>query len=317
MELLDKVVNALKCPKCLSDIEKRENLLVCTNDNCKVSFPIINGRPVLINEENSVFKIADFVEMRDTTRNTNKSFLRKKIRSLIPSISKNIGAKENYNRFLEKLLSLNNSPKVLILGSGIKGEGIEVLFNNRSIELYESDVSFGPRTQYILDAHNIPFANEYFDGVIVQAVLEHVVDPFRCVQEIHRVLKKDGFVYAETPFIQQVHEGKYDFHRFTHLGHRRLFRNFLEIQSGAICGPGMALAWAYSYFIYCFFSSKKMRRLLLPFVHFSSFFLKYFDYFLINKPGVYDAASGYFFLGQKSDVVLTDIELLKLYKGLI
>jgi hypothetical protein len=96
-----------------------------------------------------------------------------------------------------------------------------------------------------------------------------------------------------------------------------LFRNFLEIQSGAICGPGMALAWAYSYFIYCFFSSKKMRRLLLPFVHFSSFFLKYFDYFLINKPGVYDAASGYFFLGQKSDVVLTDIELLKLYKGLL
>ncbi len=40
----------------------------------------------------------------------------------------------------------------------------------------------------ICDAHDIPFADRSFDGVIVQAVLEHVVDPFRCCEEIHRVL---------------------------------------------------------------------------------------------------------------------------------
>jgi hypothetical protein len=148
-------------------------------------------------------------------------------------------------------------------------------------------------------------------------VLEHVVDPYTCVREIHRVLRKDGFVYAESPFMQQVHEGKYDFLRFTHLGHRRLFRNFSEIDSGATCGPGMALAWAYSYFIYSFFKSKKIRRIITPLVHFSSFFLKYFDSILINKPGTYDAASGFFFWGQKSNITLDDRELLTLYKGLL
>lgn len=111
--------------------------------------------------------------------------------------------------------------------------------------------------------------------------------------------------------------GKYDFHRFTHLGHRRLFRNFSEIESGAVCGTGMALAWAYSHFIFCFFSSKKIRKLLIPFTRFTSFFWKYFDYLLINKPGTLDAASGYFFMGKKSENILEDRELLKLYRGLL
>ena len=124
-------------------------------------------------------------------------------------------------------------------------------------------------------------------------------------------------MYAETPFMQQVHLGKYDFHRFTHLGHRRLFRYFTEIDSGAVCGPGMSLAWAYSNFIFSFFRSKKMRKLLIPFTNLTSFFWKYFDYFLIDKPGTLDAASGYYFLGKKSELPISDEELLKQYKGLL
>ena len=52
------------------------------------------------------------------------------------------------------------------------------------------------------------------------------------------MLKDDGLVYAETPFLQQVHGGPYDFTRFTHLGHRRLFRKFIELESGATAGAG-------------------------------------------------------------------------------
>ena len=66
------------------------------------------------------------------------------------------------------------------------------------------------------------------------------------------MLKGRGVVYAETPFMQQVHMGPYDFTRFTHSGHRRLFRRFEEVESGAVCGPGMALAWAYQYFLLSF-----------------------------------------------------------------
>ena len=144
-----------------------------------------------------------------------------------------------------------------------------------------------------------------------------MLEPYQCTKEAYRVLKPNGLIYAETPFMQQVHMGKYDFHRFTHLGHRRLFREFSEIESGAVCGPGMALAWAYSYFIFSFFKSKKMRKLLIPFTNLTSFFWKYFDYILINKPGTLDAASGFYFLGRKSDTTISDIELLNEYRGLL
>jgi hypothetical protein len=137
------------------------------------------------------------------------------------------------------------------------------------------------------------------------------------VDEIHRVLKQNGLVYAETPFMQQVHMGQYDFTRFTHLGHRRLFRRFDEVESGPVVGPGVALAWAYKYFLLSFATSRVARAILKNFAHLTSFYLKYFDHYLIDKPGAFDAASGYYFMGQKSDQTLSDRELTKLYKGAI
>jgi hypothetical protein len=47
------------------------------------------------------------------------------------------------------------------------------------------------------------------------------------------------------------------------------------------------------------------------------FWLKYFDYYLINKPGTLDGASGYYFMGRRSDQILADRELIKLYKGIL
>ena len=171
------------------------------------------------------------------------------------------------------------------------------------------------RTNLICDAHCLPFEDNSFDGVIIQAVLEHVVDPWRCVEEIYRVLKEDGLVYAETPFIQQVHGGRYDFTRFTHLGHRRLFRKFEEIDSGAVCdryGIGMVLQVLPFEFYFITFFEKTYRN----FSRLTSFYLPYLDYFLINNPGTLDAASAYYFLGRKSTCVLSDRDLINRYKGL-
>jgi SAM-dependent methyltransferase len=176
-------------------------------------------------------------------------------------------------------------------------------------------VTFGSLTSLICDAHDIPFADGCFDGVIVQAVLEHVMDPGRCVEEIHRVLGDNGLVYAETPFIQQIHMGRYDFTRYTHSGHRRLFRRFEEIDSGPVGGPGMALAWSYQYFLLSFASSRPLRGLLRAFSQLTSFPLKYVDRLLIDKPGAVDAASGFFFLGRKNGTTFSDRELVQYYRG--
>ena len=100
------------------------------------------------------------------------------------------------------------------------------------------DIYDTPRVQVVADAHQIPIRDEHFDGVVIQAVLEHVLEPQRVADEIWRVLKPGGLVYAETPFMQQVHEGAYDFTRFTESGHRYLFRRFDLIELGRVSRTG-------------------------------------------------------------------------------
>lgn len=305
----------LRCPACHAKLAKTDQHRKCSNCQCGVQYPVVNGVPVLINEQRSVFSFVDFVEDRATffpRRSRIVNFIRK----IAPSVSINLKARKNYERLVELLLSRSSQPRVLVIGGSIVGAGMNVFANHPSLELVETDVSVGPSIELVCDAHDIPFTDQSFDGVVVQAVLEHVADPHRCVEEIHRVLKKDGVIYAETPFMQQVHGGRYDFTRFTDLGHRRLFRRFEEIERGAVCGPGMALAWSYSAFLVSFTRSRFVAKFLRGFAALTSFFLKYFDYFLIDRPGALDGASGYYFLGQKSPLFISDRELIGLYRGL-
>lgn len=311
MKLSEDIQKKLRCPSTKAKLKRNGNYFE-NEDNVHIRYPIIDGIPILISNENSLFLIDDFIKNRDTTVDLHESKIRKIVKKLTPGISANIKAKDNYG---ELSAMLPKSAKILVLGGSIEGQGMEAIYSNASYEVIGSDVTFGPCTKLISDAHDIPFEDETFDCVIVQAVLEHVLEPYRCVDEIHRVLKSSGIVYAETPFMQQVHMKQFDFTRFTHLGHRRLFRNFEEIKSGPCCGTGMALAWSYKYFLMSFTTSKQIRRLLALFAHLTSFFLKYFDFYLIDKPGSYDAASGYFFWGKKSNYCQSDKELIKQFKG--
>jgi len=316
IKLSSTIQQLLRCPICNQKLEVTREHCQCMNPECRGLFPIKNCIPILIDEENSIFAIDTIVNQQSD--NVDQSFTRRiknKLIELLPTIGRNIKGKKNYEHLAKLLFCQSNNPLVLVVGGASVGNGMEALITHPEIELVESDIVLSDRTNLICDAHSLPFADNSFDGVIIQAVLEHVVDPARCVEEIHRILKKDGLVYAETPFMQQVHMGCYDFTRFTHLGHRRLFRKFEEIDSGAACGPAMAFAWSYEYLLLSFSTSKLLRQITELFVRLTAFPLKYLDYFLIERPGSFDAASAYYFLGRKSQRILSDKELIKLYQG--
>lgn len=50
-----------------------------------------------------------------------------------------------------------------------------------------------------LDKETLPFSNEFFDIVIAGEILEHVKRPFEFIEEISRVLKKEGLLLLSTP----------------------------------------------------------------------------------------------------------------------
>jgi ubiquinone/menaquinone biosynthesis C-methylase UbiE len=145
---------------------------------------------------------------------------------------------------------------------------------------------------------------------VIQAVLEHVLEPQQVVDEIWRVLKPDGLVYAETPFLQHVHEGAYDFTRFTESGHRFLFRRFELVDSGCSGGPGTQLTWSIDYFARALFRSRlagKMFKLAFS-------WLQLFDA-LVPSTFASDAASGVYFLGRRSVRNVSPQEIVAFYRG--
>ncbi len=309
----------LYCPSCQTQLNA-DKTDVYTCNNCKRQYPVRRNIPILIDDQKSVFSTSDYNEAGAITPIPTgglKLAINKAIWFLqraAPNLTLNVKAKENYDLLGRMLLEKNSNPKVLIIGGRTTGMGMED-FIKLPITFIETDIAFGPNTKIICDAHSLPFKGEEFDGVVIQAVMEYLVDPYQCAAEIHRVLKADALVYAETPFMQQVHGGPHDFTRLTHLGHRRLFRNFEEVVSGACVGTGTALATSYKHFLMSLSNKRFIQDLLMLFAVWTSFFLKYFDRLSINKRVSYDAASGYYFLGRKSKNTISDKEILKLYKG--
>jgi SAM-dependent methyltransferase len=307
MNFSDELILRLQCPKTKSKLTLKDNYLVSTSCN---EYPIIDNVPILINNNNSLFSV-DQYKAREVSRK-KVSKIKSAFHKLLPKLGNNLVAEKNFKKISN---TLPNNSKILIIGGASKGEGMKEIYCHDKYDIVVSDILFSEDVNLVSDAHDIPFIDETFDLVVVQAVLEHVLDPTRCVKEIYRVLKNDAIVYAEMPFMQQVHMREYDFTRYTYLGFRRLFRRFYHTESGICCGPGMALAWSYSYFLQSLSSNLFLRKFLLIFAHFTSFYLKYLDVFLIKKADSYLSASGFYFLGRKSCNTLSDKELLKLYRG--
>ena len=294
------------------NLKKINSNLVCQKKNCihnntSHGFKIINSIPIIISEFNTdtIFHNRTF---ESYLKRTSTRF--KKIKNIF--IGKSEITTKNCAKFINNLFKLSRYPKVLVIGGAEKGSGTEKLWNNKKLELHSIDVYASENVDVICDAHYLPFKNNYYDGVWIQAVLEHVVEPDKVVEEIYRVLKINGLVYSETPFMQQVHEGAYDFHRFTILGHRYLFKKFKLIEIGGNGGTEIVFAWSIKYLFWSIFRNKKISTILGILITLLVKPLK----LITSKKSLYDGSSGVFFLGKKTiEHRLFHKDLIKLYKG--
>jgi SAM-dependent methyltransferase len=305
-----KLEEVLSCPRCRAPIQGvSEQAPRCSNLECTYAsegFLSVAGQPVLIDFEESIFGPEAFADGRGSVLPRDyEGTTRTRWRRLISGT--NQVAVRKAGEFLERLNSGGGRPRVLVVGGGVLGKGTEALYQSKAIDLVGLDVYASPYTSLVADAHRLPLRNESFDAVWVQAVLEHVLDPQLVVAEIFRVLRAGGLVYAETPFMQQVHEGAYDFTRFTKSGHRWLFRNFEQIDAGAVAGAGTAAIWSLRYLLRAL--GWERTHLALPF-----FWLRLLDGWTRSQPNA-DAASCVYFFGVKSANSLSPKDMVGYYGG--
>ena len=307
---LEEISPSLRCPRCRSPLAVAEGQYRCTNVECALPrpFPNSRGRPAIVDFDRSVLQESDL--SRDTgvlKRRPPRPLVTFVRRHLMPY---NERAAANAGRFLAELRKQSPNPTVLVVGGGAIGSGAEALYTAPGVRVVAFDLYASEHVQLIADAHHLPFADGSFDGVWVQAVLEHVLEPQIVVDEIGRVLRDGGLVYAETPFLQAVHEGPYDFTRFTDSGHRWLFRRFELIDSGAVLGPFAQLLWSINQATRALFRSAKagmVAQLLF-------FWLQYLDR-LVPDAEARDGASALFLLARKSGEPISPREAVLYYRG--
>lgn len=205
----------------------------------------------------------------------------------------------------------HGSLDVLIVGSGSTTKFYQTNQYFGSHNIYATDICAYEGTDFIADAHFLPVKSESFDLIWIEAVLEHLIDPSLVVSEIHRVLRKDGIVFSEIPFLQHVHEGEYDFVRYTRAGHRYLFKNFAELESGINGGSFVVLSWAVAQAVWALFRIKLLGALVRHFLLNTVGRLDFISSASVNS----DGCSGTYFIGRKSLNILTQRELIEVSKS--
>jgi SAM-dependent methyltransferase len=309
----DQVWSILACPRCREDLRRYAQGAVCTNTRCAYStapFPIVDSTPVLVDFEQSILD-RDRAETSRWRSPISRRRMRTPVRLLRSALfGKNSVASGNERRFLELLRDHRERPVCVIVGGATPGSGMSLLYEAPFVEVLGLDIYRSPLVTIVGDAHQMPIKSGSVDGVWIQAVLEHVLNPWQVVSEIHRVLGRGGLVYAETPFMQQVHEGPYDFTRFTHSGHRWLFKNFEELSSGIVAGVGTQMLWAVEYFLRALLRSemagKVAKVVASP--------LRLFDR-VCGETFQFQSASAFFFLGRRSDSSLPIGAMRDYYRG--
>lgn len=133
--------------------------------------------------------------------------------------------------FLEKLprkreasfLSKYSSEKET-LDIGAKNRSNKIYFPNLKTLNFNS----GDEVDIVGDAEDLKdlVKDNSFEVVLCLSVLEHTDDPKKVVNEIKRILKKEGLAVIAVPFIMPVHDAPRDFWRFTKYGLINLFKDF-------------------------------------------------------------------------------------------
>lgn len=304
---LAQVLPKLACPACHAPLRQTTSGLDCTA--CTLTYPITNGVPVLLTPASEA-TIAGFrsdaenVQLRQTVgRSPWLLKLTDAIRPPHPFWYMRRKASHAQRVAFTRIAEANGKREdavFLDVGSGILG-GLNASGLSNYVRDHIVPIEIAPTAGIgiVGDAHFLPFADGSVDGMLIQGVLEHVLNPEQIVAEIRRVLRPGAPVFSEVPFIQHYHLDPVDFRRWTHYGFAHLFGDFDEVSHGVCAGPAAALTDMLTEFPALVFSSPVLywgAKVVTGWI-FSP--LQLLDAFWAGSPRAHVMAAAVYFLGTK------------------
>ena len=317
MPLADSVVSLLQCPSCGGRLVSRDTEFSCQSESCGARYRVINGAPLLVSERDGTQQYP-FFSTASTVPLVEAQSLHDRVRAVTPSITRDVKRRTILGQLMNLLDAIRRDRPSVILAICEPAQMVamhSILATGGAVVVYTGVTPGAGAFDVWCDFERLPFREAVFDAIVVQGTLHRTLQFGRSVDELLRVLRPSGFIYAEEPFMEPVQDGPYDFFRFSHLGLRSLFMSCEEIDSGMMNGVGTALASSWRHYLWSLPRSRRAGFLLATIGSFSSFFLKYLDERLEKRPRAIDAAASVFFFGQRGAVSLSDSELVAGYRG--
>lgn len=305
-----RLLDILACPRCRESLTTTCGQFRCMT--CGATFEQENGIPVLLDDE-SRHEIARFYQGKYEGGREAKAppqSLLGRLAAWYPQPpERKIGdvTIRNLQRFWALLRESCDEPNVLMLGkrqSRINGEPTHRYAEIRALEAasFRLDIQARSGVDVVGDGHKMPFVDNAFHGAFALTTLKHLRNPFRFVEELHRVVRPGGLVYAQCVSLAPYHRWPGDHAHFTTSGLAQLFAQFEPIDTGVNGGPSYTIAKLLPYYFACVFSFNNPTLYKLVW-HGSAWALaplRYLDYFLLNNPWKDYVAYSNYFLGRKA-----------------
>jgi uncharacterized protein YbaR (Trm112 family)/SAM-dependent methyltransferase len=198
----------LACPLCREAVDREAGGARLTCRGCGHTYPVVDGLPIMLAEPDQA----------------------------TASHPVELPVRAGYSRWKERVVlkSLTDAQIALDFGAGR-----QQMDDPRIIRM---DLVFDPLLDVVGDVHALPFKADALDFVFGGAVMEHLPRPRVAVDEMYRVLKPGGYVYADWNFLAAYHAYPHHYFNTTIHGIGQTFERFTEIARGV--GPHHGSAFA-------------------------------------------------------------------------
>lgn len=167
-------------------------------------------------------------------------FLSSELRASAGVVATDVESAMGYDHRYHQALERHRDALVLDCGAGSKRHYWPNIVN--------LEIAPYPSTDVLGVGEWLPFQDGAFPMVISVAVLEHVRDPFACVDELARVVAPGGELWLEASFMQPFHGYPDHYFNTTPSGVEQLLREHFDIER-LVIGPGQGPADSVSWIL--------------------------------------------------------------------